>query len=300
MQINRMFEIIYILLNKKSQTAKELAEHFGVSTRTIYRDIDALSLAKIPVYTEKGKGGGIRLLPDFVLRNSLLSEEEQREILSALEGLSTVKAAQSSQVLQKLSALFNKPVENWLQVDFSDWTFASSGLWDDFKTAILERRIVEFDYYSTSGEKTRRRIEPIQLWFKLKAWYVTGFCETRQDVRLFKLSRVRNPRVTDRHFSDRSFPPFPSDSDSAAEQDKTIPLKLKIQPEMTWLVLDEFTEEEAEKQPDGSFIVSTAWPQSDWLYGFLLSFGEYLEVLEPLHLRDAIREKAEKIIKANA
>ncbi|MDR0286975.1 MAG: HTH domain-containing protein, partial [Clostridiales bacterium] len=121
MQVNRLFEIIYILLNKKMITAKELAEHFDVSQRTIYRDIDLLSLAGIPVYTEKGKNGGISLLPEFVLNKSILSEQEQNEILSALQGLSTVKTAETDQVLKKLSTIFNKNTVNWLDVDFSDW-----------------------------------------------------------------------------------------------------------------------------------------------------------------------------------
>ena len=84
MQSKRQFEIIYILMNRKLVTAKELAEHFGISQRTVYRDIDVLGLAGIPVYTEKGKGGGICLLPEFVLNKSLLDEQEQNEILSAL------------------------------------------------------------------------------------------------------------------------------------------------------------------------------------------------------------------------
>ena len=124
--MNRLFEIIYILLNKKSTTARELAEHFGVSQRTIYRDVDTLSLADIPVYTEKGKGGGISLLPDFVLNKSILSEQEQNEILSALQGLSSVKTTETDQVLKKLSTIFNKNTVNWLEVDFSDWSFAMS------------------------------------------------------------------------------------------------------------------------------------------------------------------------------
>ena len=120
MQINRLLEIVYILLSKKTVTAKELAGRFGVSQRTIYRDIDALSLAGIPVYTEKGKGGGISLLPGFVLNKSILSEGEQQEILSALQGLSAVSAAQTDNVLQKLSALFNTNSIGWIDVDFSD------------------------------------------------------------------------------------------------------------------------------------------------------------------------------------
>jgi len=143
--MNRLFEIIYLLLNKKGTTAKELAEYFGVSCRTIYRDVDTLSLTGIPIYTEKGKGGGISLLPDFVLNKSILSEQEQNEILSALQGLSSVKTGETGQVLKKLSTIFNKNTVNWLEVDFSDWSFANGKAFYDFKTAILEHRIAGFD-----------------------------------------------------------------------------------------------------------------------------------------------------------
>ena len=112
MQTSRLFEIIYILLSKDRVTAKELAERFEVSTRTIYRDIDTISLAGIPVYSEKGKGGGISLLPDFVLNKSILSEGEQREILASLQGLTQIQSADAGQVLQKLSTVFNNCVEN--------------------------------------------------------------------------------------------------------------------------------------------------------------------------------------------
>lgn len=174
MQVNRLFEIIYILLDKKIITAGELAMHFGVSSRTIYRDIDTLSLAGIPIYTEKGKGGGISLLPDFVLNKSILSEQEQNEILSALHGLSGVKSGgnngtnETEQVLQKLSTIFNKTASNWLEVDFSGWSYMDGDVFNECKNAIMGRRIVEFNYYNTYGEVTCRRIEPIQLWFKSK------------------------------------------------------------------------------------------------------------------------------------
>ena len=145
LRMNRLFEITYILLNKKAITARELAEHFGVSQRTIYRDIDALDLAGIPVYTEKGKGGGIGLLPDYVLSKTILSDREQQEILSALQGLSSVQNDETRQVLQKLSAVFNKSTINWLEVDFSGWNYMDNEKFSCLKTAIFERRIVEFD-----------------------------------------------------------------------------------------------------------------------------------------------------------
>jgi len=297
MQMNRLFEIIYLLLNKKSTTAKELAEYFGVSQRTIYRDVDTLSLAGIPVYTEKGKGGGISLLPDFVLNKSILSEQEQNEILSALQGLSSVKTAETDQVLKKLSTIFNKNTVNWLEVDFSDWSFANGKAFYDFKTAILERRVAEFDYFSTYGEMTHRRIEPIQLWFKSKSWYIKGFCLIRQDIRLFKLSRVRNLSVTDELFTERDYLANTPNLAPVSHIKPDVTLKLKIAPEMTYRVYDEFDEDWAEKQPDGSFVVTVTWPEDEWVYGTILSYGEYIEVLEPDHIREIIKEKTQKISK---
>ena len=294
MQVNRLFEIIYLLLNKKITTAKELAEHFDVSQRTIYRDIDALSLAGIPVYTEKGKGGGISLLPEFVLNKSILSEQEQNEILSALQGLSSIKAAETDQVLKKLSTIFNKNAIRWLDVDFSDWSFANGKAFHDFKASILEHRIAEFDYFSTNGEMTHRRIEPIQLWFKSKSWYIKGYCLFRQDVRLFKLSRVRNLTVTDEPFPERNFLESPPNHDPDNLQKPDVTLKLKIAPEMTYRVYDEFDEELMEKQEDGSFVVTVTWSEDDWVYGTILSYGEYIEVLEPERIRKIIKEKSQK------
>lgn len=294
MQMNRLFEIIYLLLNKKSVTARELAERFGVSQRTIYRDIDTLGLAGIPVYTEKGKGGGISLLPEFVLNKSLLSEREQNEILSALQGLSTVKTADTEVVLKKLSTIFNKSAANWLEVDFTGWSYRDGDKFNGFKTAILERRIAAFDYYSAYGEKTQRRIEPVQLWFKSRSWYIKGFCLTRQDMRLFKLSRVKNLNITDERFPPRELLALPPNPGPAEHQKRDIALKLKIAPEMTYRVYDEFDEDMVEKQPDGSLVVSVIWPEDDWVYGTILSYGEYAEVLEPAHIREIIKDKSQK------
>ncbi len=104
MQVNnRLFEIIYILMQKKKVTAKELADRFEVSTRTIYRDIETLSSANIPIYSSKGKGGGIGLLEEYVLNKTILSEEEQNQILFALQGTKKVSGQDEKDILEKLS-----------------------------------------------------------------------------------------------------------------------------------------------------------------------------------------------------
>jgi predicted DNA-binding transcriptional regulator YafY len=289
MQVNRLFEIVYILLRHKIVTAKELAERLGVSRRTIYRDIDILSVAGIPVFSEKGKGGGIGLLPDFVLSKSMLSEQEQNEILSALQSLSHLKEAEANRVLHKLSAVFNKTAANWLEVDFTEWGFMNGLLFNDLKDAVIERWIIEFDYYGASGEKTRRSVEPVQLWFKSKTWYLKGYCLIRRDIRLFKLTRIKNLIVTDTRFTERDSSVIRDDVGQDSRNKEEVMLKFRIAPEMAYRVYDEFDEDCVEKQPDGGYIVTTSWPEDDWIYGMILSFGKSIEVLAPERIRDAVK-----------
>jgi predicted DNA-binding transcriptional regulator YafY len=315
MQIARLVETIYILMRRKTVTAATLASHFEVSTRTIYRDIDVLSLSGIPVFTEKGKGGGISLLPGFVLDKSLLNDKEQHEILTALQSLAGVHAAENERVLTKLSAMFNKKMVNWLEVDFSDWSCGSADVFDDLKTAIFDKRVVAFDYYGTHGEMTKRRVEPLQLWFKHRAWYLRAFCLTRIEQRLFKLTRIQNLSVTDEAFKERGMlitaPPDRTDDTSSiqtadGDEVKTrryipdVTLTLKIAAGMAYRVLDEFAMSIVRREADGSFIVNVTWPEDDWVYGTILSYGEHIEVLEPERIRNIIRQKAIGISKLYA
>lgn len=295
MQATRLFQIIYILLQKGSVTAGELARHFEVSRRTIYRDIDTLSLAGIPVYTSKGRGGGICLLPGFVLDKSLLSDTEQDDILAALQGFTAVGSGDSASVLNKLNVFFGKNAVPWLKVDFSDWGDSNRDLFDTLKSAILHRRVVMFDYYSALGEKSKRRVEPIQIRFKDRAWYMYGYCLYRSDYRTFKLTRMQNITITDETFSLRFPEPVITEESENNHKNKYVSLTLRFAPEVAYRVYDEFCGLPIEKEGDGSFIVSVTWHWDDWVGGFILSFGESVEVLQPAWVQNYVREKAEII-----
>ena len=119
MKNSRLFKILYLLVEKRAVTAGELAERLEVSERTIYRDIDALSAAGIPVFTQKGQGGGIRLMDQFVLDRALLSPEEQDEILFALQAILATGGGAEADTLSRLSALFRREGGDWLEVDFT-------------------------------------------------------------------------------------------------------------------------------------------------------------------------------------
>jgi predicted DNA-binding transcriptional regulator YafY len=203
MQINRLFEIVYILMNKKSTTTKELSEHFEVSQRTIYRDIETLCQAGIPIYTTKGKGGGIGLLEHFILNKSLLSDQEQSDILSALQGLKATSYADTDKVLSKLNSMFGNKGQDWIEVDFSYWNSNEEDKqkFGQLKDAILSHRIIQFDYYNSYGQESHRTLEPGKLVFKGQAWYLYGYCRDKKDERFFKISRIKSLQIDNVTFS---------------------------------------------------------------------------------------------------
>lgn len=146
MEQGRLFKIVYHLLDKGRATAPELAEKFEVSVRTIYRDLDAISAAGIPIYTVQGKGGGIFILPEFVLEKSLLTPQEKEQILMALQGLAAAEDSRTDELLTKLGGLFRVQGVNWIEVDFSDWHKNTAGaeLFDELKRAVFSCRRVSF------------------------------------------------------------------------------------------------------------------------------------------------------------
>lgn len=201
--INRLFGIMYMLLNKGTVTAKELAEHFEVSVRTIYRDIEVISQAGIPVYARKGKNGGICLMEQFVLNKMLMTKEEQQQILAALLSVEETTASEAKEILQKLGNFFKTEPVNWIAIDFSDWGGGQKKLYEDIKRAILTRKVICFDYYGQNRDMSRRTVEPLQLLFKEYIWYLSAYCRERKAPRLFKLTRIKKMEVLEESFEPR-------------------------------------------------------------------------------------------------
>ncbi len=296
MQVNnRLFEIIYILMQKKKVTAKELANKFEVSTRTIYRDIETLSSANIPIYASKGKDGGIGILDEYILNKTILSEEEQNQILFALQGMSKVGAQNEKDILEKLSTLFNKKVNDWIKIDFSNWEKDNKKekLFDSIKSAILNKQLIQFIYYNSNGEKSKRIVEPLQIWFKDKSWYLISYCRNKENYRIFKIARIKECEILKEHFERQ----FPKNEEQEKCNIKIIELELEINENMAYRVYDEFESEEITKNEKGNFIVKVKYPENEWVYGYILSFGEYIKVLSPERAKKIIKEKLEKSLK---
>lgn len=294
MQESRLFKIIYHLLDKGKATALELAGKFEVSVRTIYRDIDALSEAGIPIYTETGRNGGIHLMNDFVLDKAVLSEEEKQEILLALQSMNITK--DNSEILQKLSAVFHLNSENWLEIDFSRW--GNQGRDNDkfnlLKSAIIHRKCVKITYAGSNEKATERIVQPMKILYKSMAWYLKAYCTLKQDYRVFKLNRIIELEVLSDSFPHQVFPELEKDSKQIYKK-----IVLRFSKKAAYRVYDEFDMTQIEIQTNGDFIVSAQMPEDTWLIGYLLTFGTQVDILEPAYLKEVLAEQAKLIYEKN-
>lgn len=273
-------------MNKKRLTAGDLAEHFEVSKRTILRDIDVLSSAGIPIYTSKGRGGGISLLDGFVLDKTAISAEEQEQIIFGLQSLAVTENIDPSGVLSKLGSLFEKSDSDWIEVDFSRFgnTKSDREKFDLLKIGVTRKLAMSFNYPGYTGDLNERIVYPLKLVFKSKSWYLQSYCLLRDDYRTFKINRMYDVRILEESFANKNFIP-PSIEEVDRNITPIIHLKLEFSHGIIYRIYDEFSCGQIIKNDDGKYIVETDLPEDGWLYGFLLSFGTAVRVLEPLQLR---------------
>ena len=288
MQMNRCFEIVYLLLERKKLTAQELADRFEVSVRTIYRDIDFLSQAGIPIYARRGKDGGIELWDTFVLNKTVFSKAEKQELTALLEGLRSTGVPEETQVLQKVSALLGESQQAWIEADFSLWskTADQPDLFSLLRHAILNHKKIQFHYYGLNREATHRVVEPLRLVFKAQAWYVYGWCTWRKEERFFKIVRMREVEELDESFEPRSLPE--TIITTLAERDESVTITLKVQPQGIARLMDDFQQIELNSGPEMT-TVQFSCPAGDWLLSYLLSMADCTEVLAPESLREEMR-----------
>jgi len=302
-------------MNKGTVTAGELAARFEVSTRTIYRDIEALSIAGIPVYCKKGKNGGISLTEEFVLNKLLITKEEQQEILAALVGLQETEVSggnKEQEILKKLGDFFREEPVPWVNIDLSDWSGLRKQMYEDIKRAILTRHVIEFDYYGQNRPMSHRVVEPVQLQFKEYTWYLRAYCRERKDFRTFKLFRMQRLEVQEETFTpkkehldkaaDNSEKSAETNGSSVVESQlseqefQVTSLTLWIDKKEAYRIYDRFDESELEQLPDGNFLVRCAYPLDEWVYSLILWFGPSAKVLEPEFIRTEVQNRIKRLM----
>jgi predicted DNA-binding transcriptional regulator YafY len=283
MKLDRLLGILTVLLQTDKTTAPELAARFGVSRRTILRDVEALCLAGIPVSTARGEGGGISIMEGYKIGANVLTEDELAALAAGLAGVDSVsKTPNLSAILDKLSGAPRAP-ESVMNIDLA--SFHGRSLSDKIallRRAIRELHTVEFDYAAPGGF-TRREIEPYKIDFRWGAWYIFGYCRLRGDFRLFKLNRLWNYSLTDNTFEPRPIPADRDDADAAFPEQYR--MEIRFHPSARYRLIEEFGQDCYTEDDDGLHF-SLDYTNREYIFGWLLAFGDKAEVLSPPEARE--------------
>lgn len=299
MKIDRLIGILSILLQKKTVTAPYLAEKFEVSRRTINRDIENLCKAGIPVVTRQGIGGGISIIENYKIDRTLLTQKEMQDILTGLKSLDSISGTNYYKCLMGKFSADNCEKTEHIIIDLSGWDKqAVSQKIDILKSAIENCRKISFKYFSPKGE-SRRSVEPYQIIFQWSHWYLWGFCEARNDYRMFKLARMDDLKCTDEFFEKRENSGFSRcDNWNICNN---IRATVKFDRSAKWKVIDDFGTQYPEYDENGNILLNHIWADKDALFHYVLSFGDKAEIIEPavyrqefLRLLENMTEKYKK------
>lgn len=298
MKIDRLIGILSVLLKQDRVTAPELAEKFEVSRRTINRDIEDLCRAGIPVVTTQGVGGGIRIMDGYKMDKTLLTSKDMQMILAGLRSLDSVsQGSDYSRLMERMEPGASGFVSgrDSILIDLSSWYKDSlAPKIETIQTAAAEKVKLSFTYYAPGGTGSRV-IEPYYLVFRWSSWYVWGWCEKREDFRLFKLNRMTQVRALPERFSGRKVP-LP---DLSTEHifPGGIRVKALFEPEVKWRLVEEFGPDCFEVQTDGKLLFNGDYTDRENLLCWLLSFGGKAELLEPKDIRNELLKIAESMVK---
>lgn len=292
--VSRLFQIVYLLMERESITARELSERLEVSIRTIHRDIEKLSEARIPVYTNKGRSGGISLLSDFVLDKKVLTAEEKSDILSSMRVLGAVGYKDEQEALSRLEAFFGTKSQDWIEVELDDW---GSGNFDEdkfhtIKKAILERRKLIIDYRAMKTSEVRI-ICPVKMVFRAQAWYVLAYCQLRKDFRYFKLNRIIRLDMTDETFEEIEAPSY--NKEQYVSTREKFDAVVVINKSMAYRVYDEIPPENITEEED-SLICEIKGADREWFFDYIMTYGENAEVRLPVEARDEMKKRIESML----
>lgn len=313
MRLDRLLSIVMLLVNRKRIQARELARTFDVSVRTIYRDIEAINLAGIPVITYQGANGGLGIAENYKVDRNVLTQDDIVSMLTALNGLkTTLDDHRLSSAIEKVKGLIPdyksseySEKSSQIIIDMTPWggNEAQKQKINVLKKAIEKCSLVFFEYTCSEGKYTKREVEPMCLVLKMQTWYLYGFCRERGDYRLFRLSRIKGLELLNVTFVKRNkdLKELPWESDWFSNS-QVIEAVLRFDGRIKALVEERFEPESIACGNDGAVLVKMHCSEDDWLYGMILSYADAVEVLEPEHLREAIKEKlrlTQKIYQSN-
>ncbi|MGN0943453.1 helix-turn-helix transcriptional regulator [Fusobacterium varium] len=304
MKIDRLLSIIMVLIEQNKISASKLAEMFEVTPRTIYRDIETIQAAGVPIVTYTGTNGGIGILENYKIDKKFFTKEDMITIMTGLGSISSsVTNSGLNKVLTKLQSLIPedhtqeiKLKSGQVVIDLTTWS-GNKKLQANLikiKEALNQRRYLIFKYLDGNGKSTERKVEPYQLLWKEEKWYINSYCTMRNDFRLFKLSRISYLKVLDETFSLREF-----DMEELRmnwSEKRILNIKLLADVSLKEKILERCEEENITYCGKNKMIVEFPFVDDDFGYELLLSFGNKCECLEPVEIREKLIEKIRNML----
>jgi predicted DNA-binding transcriptional regulator YafY len=304
-RIDRLFAILVLLQSKSTVRAKDLADRFEVSERTIYRDIASLYESGVPVVSLPAKG--YALMPGYYLPPLVFTADEAAAIFLGARLLVSQATGnlpvQAEHALAKVAAVLPKDTRQRVESLTQMVQFYRPEVRFDFEDpmittllrAISEGRVVRFSYHSyRSNEVTQRELEPSNLTYSQGAWYVSGYCRMRQGVRSFRLNRIEGLEALEERFE-------PRQGEETQPAGEMVTVEVRFNPRIVRWVHERqhfaFTGEE-ESQDGAGVIMRYHVDRPTEMLPWLLSWGADCEVLSPPDLRERIRLEAEKLLKS--
>ncbi|WP_281884220.1 YafY family protein [Paenibacillus sp. YYML68] len=282
-KLERLLSIVMILLQRDVVPAAQLAQLLHVSKRTILRDMEALGMSNIPIYSIHGVHGGYGIMEEYKLDKRLLTSKDLEHLLTALSGLGQIMVSPEVAItMTKIESMVSSTsVKSPIQLSFYEWDGRSemAPIMLTCQQAISENRLVSFDYIDRNGHTTSRTVEPYELHFHERSWYMKGYCLDRNDYRTFKLSRTDHMNLQVRAFVPRQDAGDQASRDSILSQLVTV--KALIEPRIMDHFIERYGRKSVEAYNSELLAATIQVPQNEIGFQFLASFGTSLTLLEP-------------------
>ncbi|MBQ8292005.1 MAG: YafY family transcriptional regulator [Clostridia bacterium] len=299
-----LVQMLFELLAKRKVTAPYLARKYELSERTVYRYVDALSLA-VPVFVKRGREGGIYISDTFKLPVGFMTKEEYEATIEALvlayaqipeERFLEAKHKISAQLKSETRDLALSGEVGAILVDGSTWgdTRSFADKLKLFEQSIKEREVLEIEYNARTGDKTKRRIEPHVLVFKQGVWYTYAFCHKQRAFRLFRIGRIVSTLRTGETFQKRPFKREDIPLNYWTNDTASVDARFEIS-EKAFADAQDWLGDENLTLISGKWYADVTLPDDDGLVRKILSLGAGVKVLSPAALKERVAKEAAAI-----
>lgn len=306
MKIERLLSIIFYLLNRNIVSGQTLADHFNVSRRTILRDINTLTLAGIPIYTELGVNGGYAIHKDYQFNTKVINDDNSDYILQALVGLKMIYGEELiNDTYEKVQHLFAKTAETaenrLIELNFSALSQESQVMTDvqELKLAIKKQRKVEFNYTNRKNQTNYVAVDPLHIVYMWYGWYLFGYSHLKKDYRLYKIIRIRGLKNSEQDWAQDYDVVSLWHNFELGQQEKMITIEIEYEKSIRILVEEYFKGQLMTETTDLLRTKVTIYDYDFMLFSLILGFGDKLKVLSPPAYVTKIKGHLEQTLNAN-